>query len=131
MVTKGKNYSGQTTPSIVDTEYVECNFAQPEPVNDGGTMKGVRLFPGDDTPRTFTHCTMTNCEPPPGSTCDRRCTIREKQKHVSSEYVTVDGEQIEVKAYANVIHGHYRNGEYVYLPEPHETPCEGPEDVEE
>lgn len=127
MVTKGKNFSGQTTPSIVDTEYVECNFAQPEPVLDGGDYIGVRLFPGDDTPRTFTHCTMTNCEPPPGSTCDRRCTIKRKQVVVDTDTITVDGQSITLNLYADVVYGHYRDGAYVYLSVPLEIPCDGPE----
>ncbi len=63
-----KNFSGQTTPKTIAKEYKECNFTQPQSVKVGGKMQGVRLFPGDDTPRTFIDCNMVNCEPPPGST---------------------------------------------------------------
>jgi len=128
MVTKGKNFSGQVPPSIIDTEYQNCNFCQPAPVPDGGDYIGVRLFPGDNTPRTFTHCNMQNCEPPPGSTITRKCIVKAHVVHVSSEYVTVDSIPIEVKLYANIDYGYYWDGEYVYHPEPIETPCDGPED---
>ena len=128
MVTVGKNFAGQVTPSIVDTEYVECNFAQPEPVLDGSDYVGVRLFPGDDTPRTFTDCLMTNCEPPPGSTCNRRCTIRRKNVVVDTDTITVDGQSVTLNSYADVVYGHYRNGECTYFPAPKEYPCEGPRD---
>ena len=127
MVTKGKNFSGQVTPSIIDTEYENCNFAQPTPVDTAGVMTGVILFPGDNTPRTFTDCNMTNCEPPPGSTVSGKCVIKEFQKHVSSEYVTVDGIALELKQYAHVSYGWFVDGEYVYRPVPVEVPCEGPE----
>src|SRR5210317_505769 len=63
-----KNFSNQDPASIpVDTEYERCNFSRSQP-ELGPPVVGVRLFPGDDTPRTFTDCNLMNCEPPPGST---------------------------------------------------------------
>jgi len=67
---KDKNFSNVPVGDIpVDLEYVDCNFTRSTPIDiGGGVMRSHRLFPGDDTPRTFTHCNLTNCEPPPGST---------------------------------------------------------------
>lgn len=63
-----KNYTNQPTPDEIDTEYRSCNFTQ-QGVSDGlGGWLPTRIFPGDDTPRTFVRCNMVNCEPPPGST---------------------------------------------------------------
>ena len=63
-----KNFSNQDPATIpVDTEYQRCNFSRSQP-ELGPPVVGVRLFPGDDTPRTFTDCNLFNCEPPPGST---------------------------------------------------------------
>ena len=128
MVTKGKNFSGQTTPSIIDDVYENCNFAQPEPVDTAGVMTGILLFPGDNTPRMFTDCNMVNCEPPPGST-QTRCngTIRQNQVHVDTDTITVDGIAMTVKLYADIVYGKYSGGEYTYFPDPKEYPCDGPE----
>ncbi len=63
-MTERKNFSGQATPSIIDTLYLRCNFAQVEDPNSPGP---VRIFPGDDTPRTFIQCVLTNCGLPPAS----------------------------------------------------------------
>ena len=68
MTTRNKNFKNQATPSIVDTEYRSCNFSQAAPIIVDGKRRGVRIFPGDDTPRIFTDCNFTNAEPPPGST---------------------------------------------------------------
>ena len=63
-----KNFSNMDPALIpVDTHYVRCNFSRSQP-ELGPPVVGVRLFPGDDTPRAFTDCNMMNCEPPPGST---------------------------------------------------------------
>ena len=62
-----KNFSNMDPALIpVDDQYVRCNFSQEQPASTG-PLAGVRLFPGDDTPRTFTDCNLFNCEPPPGS----------------------------------------------------------------
>ena len=63
-----KNFSNMDPALIpVDTEYQRCNFSRSQP-DLGPPVVGVRLFPGDDTPRTFIDCNLFNCEPPPGST---------------------------------------------------------------
>lgn len=127
-MTKDKNFSGQATPSIIDTEYRNCNFSVPNCIDVGGKKRGMRLFPGDDTPRTFIDCNLVNCEPPPGSTLTRCNTaIREGCVEIGSEDLVIDGDTIQVKDYANIIYGKYRNGEYVYQPTPIQTPCRTPE----
>lgn len=65
-----KNFANWDVNDIPkDTVYEACNFSRTVPDTSGANPKGVRLFPGDDTPRTFINCNMINCEPPPGSTC--------------------------------------------------------------
>jgi len=126
---KGKNFQKTDIADIpVDTEYRECNFSRRNCIDDAGVKKGVRLFPGDDTPRTFIGCNLANCEPPPGSTCTTcNNSITEKQVEVSSDTLTVDGETITVNEYANIIYGAYKNGSYQYKPTPVQIPCEPPE----
>jgi len=112
----------------VDTEYRWCNFSRRNCIDVGGEKKGVRLFPGDDTPRTFISCNMVNCEPPPGSTqIECNTTIKAKAVEVGSDVIEIDGEAIVVIDYANVRYGRYIDGQYVYRT-PIETPCETPED---
>ena len=63
-----KNFHNMPVNEIpVDTEYQRCNFSRSQP-DLGPPVVGVRLFPGDDTPRTFIDCNLFNCETPPGST---------------------------------------------------------------
>ena len=50
-------------------EYYRCNFSRYQPVLDGATFKGHRLFPGDNTPRTFRSCNLINC-----SSCHKQHT---------------------------------------------------------
>ena len=129
-MTKNKNFRGQATPSLLDTEYESCNFSTLNCLTVGGKKVGMRLFPGDDTPRTFTKCNMMNCEPPPGSTLVKCNTaIRENAVEIGSEDLVIDSETIKVKSYANKIYGRYKDGGYVYQPTPIETPCEAPEDT--
>lgn len=122
MITR-KNFSGQPTPSIVDAEYKNCNFLQPIPIDVSGNKQGVRLFPGDDTPREFTECNLVNAEPPPGSTL-RRCNTIVKEYYLlsSTETVTVDGESVTLEHHKDVIYGRYNaaTGTYDYLPSPQE-----------
>ena len=128
-MTKNKNFRGQATPSIIDTEYQSCNFSIPNCLTVLSKKVGMRLFPGDDTPRTFISCNMINCEPPPGSTLVKcNTTIRENKVEVGSEDLTIDGQTIQVKDYVNMIYGRYREGLYVYRPTPFEEPCDPPED---
>ncbi len=66
-----KNFSRLNTPPPpydTETEFELCNFMQPAPDTSGPNPVGVRLWPGDDTPRTFIRCNLMNCEPPPSST---------------------------------------------------------------
>lgn len=122
-MTKGKNFSGQVTPGIVDTEYESCNFTQSQPVDVGGNMQGVRLFPGDDTPRTFTRCNMTNCEPPPGSTLtDCNTTIRENYLPSSPDTLTIDGVENTIEHHINRIHGRFNPETWGY--DYHPTPVD-------
>jgi len=69
-MTERKNFSGQTTPSIVDTEYRECNFAVVEPIDNGdGTYSPVPIdFPEGHPPVTFEQCNLMNREMRPGDT---------------------------------------------------------------
>ena len=67
---QNKNYSGQINPEK-DTEYRNCNFSQPTAIEVKEVMQGVRLFPDDDTPRTFIECNLVNCQVPPESKIER------------------------------------------------------------
>lgn len=126
---KAKNFQKTPIADIPkDTEYRECNFSRRNCIDVGGVKKGVRLFPGDDTPRTFIGCNLANCEPPPGSTCTTcNRAITEKCVEVSSEDLVIDGDTIVVKEYADIIYGAYKNGQYVYRPTPAQIPCKPPE----
>ena len=121
-MTRNKNFNGQPTPSIIDTGYEFCNFSQPQPVDVGGKMQGVRLFPGDDTPRTFINCNMTNCEPPPGSTLTG-CNTTIVEKNIlsgASDKITIDGVNIVEEHHINRIHGRFNpdTQKYDYHPSP-------------
>ncbi len=117
---EGKNFSNQIVPSEIDTEYKDCNFSHSNCLTVLGQKVGHRIFPDDDTPRTFIDCNMTNCEPPPGSIIMKANgqhtgpTIVERMIVVNTELVEIDGEQIEVKDYVDRIHGHYYQGVYSY-----------------
>lgn len=109
-----KNFSGQATPSIIDIEYQRCNFAQilPDPnvVNDPNEPARVRLFPGDDTPRTFIRCNLVNCEVPPGSTVVKcNTSIVVPNRLIGSITVTVDGSSSSVEFYGMKF---WRGGEW-------------------
>ncbi|HUV64433.1 MAG TPA: hypothetical protein VMW24_11085, partial [Sedimentisphaerales bacterium] len=96
-----KNYSGNPDPDVGgETEFFRCNFTQPEPVLDGADYVGVRLFPGDDTPRTFERCNLVNCEVPPGSTMTKcNTTIRRSLVVSTTDEIEVDGFSIPVNNY--------------------------------
>ncbi|KPL13116.1 hypothetical protein AMJ85_00215 [candidate division BRC1 bacterium SM23_51] len=109
-MTKHKNFSGQSTPSIVDVVYYSCNLAQPQPVfNRDGSAKGVRLFPGDDTPRTFIQCNLTNCEVPPGSTVEEcNTSVVSRNVAIETEEVVVDERTVtRTTKEGDIVHGHY------------------------
>ena len=130
-MTKNKNFSNQATPSVIDTEYQDCNFAHTNCIDDAGQKKGVRIFPGDDTPRTFIDCNVTNCEPPPNSIIKKANgnltgpSIIERMVVVATDTVTVDGNSITVDEYADRIHGSLFEGVYSY----HATPIDIPREV--
>lgn len=106
--TERKNFSGQVTPSIVDTEYRQCNFSQALP--DPNLPNRVRIFPGDDTPRTFFRCNLVNCEVPPGSTVIKcNTSIVAPNMLIGSITVTVDGKSSSISFYGTKF---YRGGEW-------------------
>lgn len=121
-MTEKKLFTNQDTPSIIDTEYRNCNFGHSDPVQDGATWKGNRLFPGDDTPRTFLHCNLINCEPPPGSTVvDCNCVIvRPEVFQDASPDIEIDGESIIINHYKRIVYGKWTPSGYQYLPSPKE-----------
>lgn len=120
-MTKDKNFSNQTVPKIIDTEYRDCNFSHSNCLTVFGKKVGHRIFPDDDTPRTFIHCNMTNCEPPPNSNLIKSPpTIIERMVVVKTEVIKIDGEKIEAKDYVDRIHGSYWEGVYTY----HSTPID-------
>ena len=109
-MTKNKNFSGQSIPSVVDDTYYRCNFSQPQPVvYRDGSAHGVQLFPGDNTPRTFIECNLSNCKVPPGSTVEN-CNTAVVSKHqpVETEEVVVDGRVVvRTTKEDNIVHGYY------------------------
>lgn len=117
-MTEYKNLSGTPMPSIVDTEYRGCNFAQPAPVQIDGVWQGVRLFPGDDTPRVFRDCNLCNAEPPPGSIVIS-CNTIVKQFGVSVEAPLAPDGPLVTRS-AGIVHGRYvaDRGEYEYFESP-------------
>lgn len=92
MTARLENFAGLATPPPPfdqETEFEQCNFAQPAP-RPGTPVRGVRLWPGNNTPRTFRRCNLSNCEPPPGSTivdCNTALVSRQEE----TETATIDG----------------------------------------
>lgn len=112
---EGKNFSNQIVPRTVDIEYRDCNFSHSNCLTVLGQKVGVRIFPDDDTPRTFIDCNMTNCEPPPESSMiNSYSTITERMVISNTDIVQIDTEQIEVHYYVDRIYGHYHEGIYTY-----------------
>lgn len=116
-MTRNQNFVMQLTPSIIDTEYTHCNFSQQQPVDvGGGVYEGVRIFPGDDTPRTFIECNLGNCEVPPGSTVTRCNTwMRQTNLVTSTETITIDGEGSDIDHHIHRVHGKWTPSGYEYL----------------
>lgn len=103
-----KNYRDLQTPSEVDTEYVGCCFAQSQPVDTEGVKTGVRLFPGDDTPRTFTKCNLANCEPPLGSILiNCNTTLVTRRVLINTSTIVVNEVEVIVGDEVDIIHGRY------------------------
>lgn len=122
-----KNFSNADPTTLpADTEYENCNFTQRVPNTSGANPVGVRLWPGDDTPRTFTNCNMVNCEPPPGSTLvNCNTSVSEYDVFDRDETITVDGVVVSTRTFnKQVIHGKYNpeTEAYEYLPTPVEVP---------
>ena len=108
MTTERKNFSGEVTPRILDTEYISCNFMQPQPDMSGPPV-GVRIFPGDDTPRHFQDSNLVNCLVPPGSTFNNCNTaIIEYDVLMSTDDIVIDGAVVSTEPhYSNFVHGRY------------------------
>ena len=114
------NFAGNPNPDVGgETEFRNCNFAQPAPVDVGGKMRGVRLFLGYDTPRTSTSCNLCNCEPPPGSTViDSNTCIKTYYVETEAEKVTIDAEAIVLQHHADYIYGRWTPAGYEDNPSP-------------
>lgn len=124
---KEKNFSNADPTTLpADTEYVRCNFTQTVPDTSGANPVGVRLWPGDDTPRTFTNCNLVNCEPPPGSTVVQcNTTVSEYGVFDFEETITIDSVVVNTRTFTKqIIYGRYNpeTETYDYLPTPVEVP---------
>lgn len=107
-----------------DLEYHHCNFARSQPDTSGPEPVGVRLWPGDDTPRTFVDCNLQNCEVPPGSTVIRSPrAIIEMDVVVDENVIVVDGvERTRRTRMGKRFHGYYDPDTNAVVREP--TPIE-------
>lgn len=121
-MTEKKLFTNQDTPSIIDTEYRNCNFGHTEAVKDNGQWKGHKLFPGDDTPRTFIDCNLINCEPPPGSTVigGNKALIRSKVFDYAEDGIVIDGHAIVINHYKRIVLGKWTPSGYLHYPTPKE-----------
>ena len=119
-----KNFSGEITPRLIDTEYDVCNFSQPQPILVDGKMVGRRLFPDDDTPRKISNSNLINCELPPGSeTINCNTAIIEYGLVSLSEDIIIDGVVIATEETKfNRVHGRYVDGVVEYKPVPEDIP---------
>ena len=123
MISK-KNFSNMDVNLIpVDTSYEQCNFSRSQP-ELGPPVVGVRLFPGDDTPRTFTDCNLFNCEPPPGSILVRCNTwIVETSIPAHVDELIIDGIVVHTTQFHDrTCYGKYVDGAYDYTGYPETTP---------
>jgi hypothetical protein len=128
-VIRQKNFSNWDVNDIpVDTEYEKCNFSQNVPDTSGANPVGIRLFPGDDTPRTFRDCNMLNCEPPPGSTVDNcKTLIMAREQDAHTETITVDSVVVSSRTFKkSILYGKINPQTLVYEYEP--VPVDVPED---
>jgi len=101
-VRHGRFVEGELPP--LDTTYEKCAFWFEQPVFPGPV--GNRIFPGDDTPRTFIDCNMANALPPPGSTLIR-CNTTLSERHVVKEanVITIGTRVINETRLETLIHG--------------------------
>ena len=120
-----KNFAGMDPASIpVADEYVRCNFSRLQPDTGQNPPVGVRLFPGDETPRTFRNCNLFNCEPPPGSTVvDCNTWIVTTGELAHTEDLVIDG-QVEdtIQFHDRTCHGKWVDGAYERTGFPVTTP---------
>lgn len=124
-----KNFTATPIEEIpVDSEYVRCNFARLQPARLNPNPEGHRLFPGDDTPRTFRDCNLFNCETPPGSTLEN-CNTWIVETGITpaaqeDDVVIVDGVEVERIVYHDrTTYGKWNGSSYDYI-----TPVTSPED---
>ncbi len=120
-----KNFSNMDPTLIpVDASYERCNFSRSQPLQTGPPALGVRLFPGDDTPRTFTDCNLFNCEPPPGSILNNCNTWIVSTGEIGPvDELIVDGVvQHTTQYHDRTMYGKYTTAGYVYEPTPVTTP---------
>ena len=108
MTTSGKGFVGQATPRIIDDVYEQCNFMSRQINEVNGLKVGVRLFPGDDTPRTFIRCNLINREVPPGSTIvGGNTALIQYDVVTSTDSIDIDGEIILLENKSNFCYGRY------------------------
>ena len=113
---ENENFSNQIIPKIIDTEYKDCNFSHSNCLTIFGQKVGHRIFPDDDTPRTFIDCNLTNCEPPPGSTqISSPSKVIEKSVVIATETIEIDGDVIVAEIIADRYLGRYWEGVYTYF----------------
>jgi hypothetical protein len=122
---KNRNYSNHDPAQLPNLPVFEgYNFARTQPDTTGPEPVGVRLWPGDDTPRTFINCNLMNCEVPPGSTVtDCLTVIMETDIPDYDETLVIDGvERARVNFKKVRIHGRYVDGVLERKPAPEELP---------
>ena len=100
---ENKNYNNMLVPTLDDIIYKNCNFNWDVPLFVNGKPKGNRIFPEDDTPRTFINCNLRNVEPPPDSICESCLQVISQTDEESGNMI---------------IYGKYIDGQYIYLNEP-------------
>ena len=120
-----QNFSGLTVPPPpfdTETRFERCVFNQPEPdMTDPDNPVGIRLWPGDDTPRRFDQCRLINCQVPPNSEVDPRSKMFIMRQVLDTDTVTIDGLVLSVEYVTRIVYGRYRpDGTLVRFPEPQE-----------
>lgn len=125
MIIRQKNFVNMD-PSLIPKadEYEDCNFARSQPDTSGPEVVGVRLWPGDDTPRVFTNCNLMNCEVPPGSRIVNCNTwIVETRVPAFSEDVVVDNVTVATEQFHDrTVHARYVDSDYDRTGFPQTTP---------
>ena len=124
---RNKNFSGVDPTALPnETQFELCNFAKLAPGTPAPNPTGVRLWPGDNTPRTFVRCNLTNCEPPPGSTLiNCNTALVEDGVVTETDIIVVDG--VEVARTDQTVVRHYGRynpdtESYDYLGTPYDEP---------